>query len=182
MHCSVILGSRGAWLISGASGKGKTTLAATLDAAGCTILAEDIVPIDPVARLVCPMPTTMSIKPKGWDHFATTFPEHADAGVWKRGRGVMIRKIAPHNPARSCDRKGHKIAGFLFPDRHKDDVVAVEPMGLKDAMVSLCDKYGHFPGNHSDLSALVYCVDDVPKYRLHYKEAKSLIPKLIPLL
>ena len=183
MHCSVVLGPQGAWLISGASGKGKTTLAATLDAAGYTVLAEDIVPIDPFARVIYPVPTTMTIKAKGWERFVEMFPEHADTKAWKRGhREVIVRKVAPHNPARSCDRKGHKIAGFLFPNRNEDDTVVIEPMGLKDAMVSLCDKYGHFPGNQSDLSALAACVDNAPKYRLHYHEAKSLLPKLIPLL
>lgn len=179
MHSSVCLGPQGAWLIAGKSGSGKTTLAAALDAAGCTVLAEDIIPIDPVARVVLPMPTAMTIKPKGWKHFVSSFPEHAQAKEWDRGGGTLVRKVVPHNPPGAVDRKAHKIAGFLFPERRDSEFVGIEPITSKEAIRLLCDKYGRFPDTYSDLSALVSCVNELPKLSLRYSDVRSLVPHLL---
>jgi len=182
MHCGGVLGRHGAWLIGGASGRGKSTMVAALDAAGHLTLADDIIPIDPHARLAYPMPTSMSVRAGSWDRVAKTHPGQVVTQDWHTVAGKKARKIAPHNPPRDCDRTGHPIAGFLFPDRTDDDVVAIEPFGVKDAMISLCDKFGRFPSKHSDLAALAACVAAVPRYRLRYRDADSLIAELSPLL
>ena len=182
LHCGGVLGRNGAWLIGGASGRGKSTMVAALDAAGHVTLADDILPIDPGARLAFPMPSSMSVKAGSWGRIAKSHPDQVASPVWKTVAGKTVLKIAPHNPPRNGDRTGHPIAGFLFPDRTDDDALAIEPMGIKEAMVSLCDKYGRFPSNHSDLQALASCVAAVPRYKLRYRDADCMVSELANLL
>lgn len=182
MHCGGVLGRHGAWLIGGASGKGKSTMVTALDAAGHLTLGDDILPINPHARLAYPMPTSLSVKAGSWDRIAKTHPDQVAAQDWHTVAKKKVRRIAPQNPPRDSDRTGHPIAGFLFPDRTDENVVAIEPMSVKDAMISLCDKFGRFPSLHSDLAALAACMASVPRYRLRYRDADSLLPELSPLL
>lgn len=182
MHCGGIIGSRGAWLIGGASGRGKSTMVATLDAAGHTILSDDILPIDPKARLAYPMPFSMSIKAGSWDHIANMRQDQTLAPIQKTPIGKTVRMIAPLNPPRDADRAGIPIAGFLFPDRHDDGIATIEPISTKNALMSLCDVFGRFPTKYADLQALADCVEAVPRYKLRYRDAGDLMPILAPLL
>ena len=54
VHAGAVVGCKGAWLIGGVSGKGKSTLVTRLDAMGLRVLSDDVVPVD--FNLIRPAP------------------------------------------------------------------------------------------------------------------------------
>lgn len=182
LHAGSILGDRGAWLIGGVSGHGKSTLVTKLDTLGHTVLGDDLVPVDLERKLAFPYPIALSIKDHGWDTVSVFRPDLMDAEPRVTSIGKHVRHLAPRNPARDEDRQGRTICGLLLPNRTAGASPLIQPLGVKESMLALCDKFGRFPIDPDDLKTLIAVVSDIPRYRLVYDHVDDILPELTPLL
>lgn len=178
VHAGAVVGQQGAWLVGGASGRGKSTLVATLDVHGFRVLSDDLVPLDLETALAFPMPVGLSLKDGGW---ATVLRHRSDLANLQpvvSASGKKTRFAKPLNPATDDDRHGRPIAGLLLPERQEGAAAALETMSLKEAMVGLCDRFGRFPLDPSDLERLIGLLERRPRFRLIYSEVEDILPVL----
>lgn len=179
LHCGAVLGSKGAWLISGASGHGKTTLTLTLDAAGFTVLSDDILPIDLSAGLVFPVPFAVSVKPGSWERLSRSHPSLTTREARVSASGKSVKMVSPIHTPISEHRSGIPIAGFLYPNRAPNIAHPnVSAISFEQALLGLCDEFGRFPSEHDDLSALAEWVKRSARYKLDYTDAEDIVTLL----
>lgn len=182
LHAGSVVGSRGAWLVGGHSGRGKSSLLTKLDYSGKTVLSDDLAPVDLSKRLVFPYPKALSVKEHGWDNVARFRPDLFDSEARITPVGKHVRYMAPLNPPQDRDRRGHAICGLLLPNRTPGADPEIKNVSPKDAMLALCDKYGRFPIKSDGLSALISIVEEIPRFELTYDDADDILPELVKLL
>ncbi len=178
VHAGSVVGDKGAWLVGGASGRGKSTLVTALDVWGLRVLSDDLVPLDLAQELAFPMPVGLSLKNAGGETISRLRPDIARLQPVISASGKSTRFAKPLHPATDGDRMGHPIAGLLLPRRQPGASPALEPLGLKEAMVDLCDRFGRFPLDPDDLEQLISLLNRRPRYRLTYSEVEDILPLL----
>ena len=178
VHAGAVVTDQGAWLVGGASGHGKSTLVTALDADGARVLSDDLVPLELDTETALPMPMALSVKEAGWQTAARFRPEISGIAPRISATGKKVKFLKPLNPAQDEDRKGHRIAGLLLPHRKMGATACLEPIGLKEAMVGLCDRFGRFPLDPRDLERLIALLERLPRYRLIYSEVEHILPML----
>ncbi len=179
VHAGAVIGCKGAWLIGGASGQGKSTLVARLDEAGRRVLSDDLVPLDLFKELAFPMPLALSVKESGWSVVSGFRPELWDACPTTTMAGKRVRYLKPKNPATDADRSGTQIAGVLLPNFKQGAPASIEPIGLKQAMICLCDRFGRFPVEPADLRQLIELLTPLPRFRLTYGNVDDVLPEVL---
>ncbi|MEM8685949.1 MAG: hypothetical protein AAGF81_01375 [Pseudomonadota bacterium] len=178
VHAGSVVGGKGAWLVGGASGRGKSTLVTALDVLGFPVLSDDLIPLDLDRKLAFPMPLGLSLKEAGWETALRLRPDIANIEPVVSASGKKTRFAKPLHPACDKDRKGHQIAGLLLPQRRSGATPELTPMSLKEAMVGLCDRFGRFPLDPADLERLIGLLEHLPRYRLTYGEVDDILPAL----
>ncbi len=182
VHAGSVVGSRGAWLIGGASGRGKSTLVTRLDAHGLRVLSDDLVPIDLARGRALPLPLSLSVKESGWAAVSRFRVDITAVVPHVSTTGKRIKYIRPMHAALDADRQGQPIAGLLLPQHTPGASTHIQPIGLKDAMVALCDRFGRFPVEPGDLTRLIDLLAPLPRYQLIYDDVEDVLPGLTGLL
>lgn len=182
VHAGSIVGGGGAWLIGGASGRGKSTLVTRLDAGGLRVLSDDLTPIDILTGRALPLPIAMSVKEGGWPTVAKFRNDLFAVRPRRSQTGKHVKYLKPLNPATDEDRHGHPIAGLLLPRYEPGAMPQIQPVSLKEAMVPLCDRFGRFPIEPSNLRRTIDLLEPVPRYRLTYGDIGEILPELMELL
>lgn len=182
LHAGAIVGPKGAWLIGGNSGQGKSTLVARLDAAGYRVLGDDLIPLDLPRGRTLPLPTALSIKESGWPIVSGFRADIERARPFETPIGKRVRYLAPRNPPRDSDRRGHEIAGLLLVNRTAGAAPEIRPLSLKQAMIAMCDRFGRFPIEPENLRQLIALFSGAPRYELIYDDAAQILPDLAKLL
>ena len=182
LHGGAVVGRNGAWLIGGASGRGKSTLVARLDAAGLRVLGDDLVPLAPEDGRAFPFAMALSIKEGGWSVVRAFRPDLMKSPPQITRIGKTVRYVAPINGPLDEDRQGQPVAGLLLPRRTVGADPTIKPIGLKQAMIGLCDRFGRFPVEPRELRSLVSLAARIPRYELVYDDFGDLLPGLLGLL
>lgn len=182
MHAGAVVGPKGAWLVGGASGNGKSTLVARLDAEGHRVLSDDLVPLDLSEQSLLPLPMALSIKESGWTKVSAFRPDLDTVPPQRTSIGKHVRYLAQLNPPKDSDRKGHPFAGLLLPRRKENATPAIKTLGLKPAMIALVDKFGRFPIEPENLSKLIALVATQPRYEIVYDDVEQILPELSKIL
>lgn len=182
VHAGSVVGNKGAWLIGGASGRGKSTLVARLDVYGLRVFSDDLVPIDLAMGRALPLPLSLSVKENGWAAVSSFRTDLTQVDPHVSTTGKRIKYIRPMHAALDGDRQGQPIAGLLLPKYVPGASAHIEPIGLKDAMVSLCDKFGRFPVEPDQLTRLIELLEPLPRYQLVYGDVEDVMPGLSGLL
>lgn len=182
VHAGSVVGGKGAWLIGGASGRGKSTLVTRLDAYGMRVFSDDLVPIDLAKGRALPLPLALSVKESGWAAVSRFRADITAVDPHVSRTGKRIKYIRPIHAALDEDRQGLPIAGLLLPQYTPGASALIQPVGLKEAMVSLCDRYGRFPVEPDDLTRLIDLLAPLPIYQLIYGDVEDVLPELSGLL
>lgn len=182
IHAGSIVADTGAWLIGGASGRGKSTLVARLDAYGLRVFGDDLAPIDLANGRALPLPLCLSVKENGWAAVSRFRADITEIDPHISATGKLVKYIRPLQTASDADRQGQPIAGLLLPMYTPGASTHIEPISLRDAMVSLCDKFGRFPVEPAHLTRLIEVLEPLPRYRLVYGDVEDILPELSGLL
>jgi hypothetical protein len=114
-------------LIHGASGAGKTTLAAALCAAGAGYLSDEIAVIDPTTLDIMPYPKPLSVRAPMWDAFSVLRPP-----TW----------LAEHMPSTwyvpLAASSAAPLAAIVSPSHGASRSTAVREHDRADVLVELC--------------------------------------------
>jgi len=95
VHASAITNGKKTILFSAAPGKGKTTIAALLQARGYRLISDDFVPIDRSSFCAYPFPIAMSVKEGAMDLLTPLFPELEQKTLTYISPEKSVRYLAP---------------------------------------------------------------------------------------
>lgn len=140
VHAAALAKDGRVLLLPGASGRGKTTLAAMLMASGFTFLGDDTVVLERDDLRVRPIPFALAVKAGAWDLLAPYHRRLLASPVDHRPDGRVVRYLRPDPVA----TEAMPAAWIVFPHWQAGGDARLTPVGRVDALrrfLSLC--YAH---------------------------------------
>jgi hypothetical protein len=117
VHAAALASGGRGLLLPGTSGRGKTTLAAALMAAGFSYLGDDTVLLDGEALHVRPIPLALATKSGAWPLLSGRYASLATQPIDHRPDGKRVRYLRP----RAVVTRPIPVAWIVFPDWHDSD-------------------------------------------------------------
>ncbi|WP_191060381.1 hypothetical protein [Geminicoccus harenae] len=166
---TVISPGRGQVMIAGATGAGKTTLALGLLAAGGTLLADDVTPIEVESHLAWPCGLAMGVKQGSWSILDRLFPQLAEASSARIAVGPRnIRFVTAFRQAPAD--QGRPISMLIFPQWTAGSSLHITPLRPAEALRRLASG-GTWPVDDSHhLPEFLAWLQSVPAYHLVYDD------------
>ena len=178
LHAATLTGRKGTLLVLGDPGEGKSTLSAALDAAGFTLLGDDLVHIELDGR-VRALPFPLTLKDGSWSLVESFRPDLAAAPVFERPDGKIVRYLPFTKPASD---HALPVRCVIMLNRKEGDTVDLEELRAVDMLPSLI---GSMWSNDRTLSpsgfrAIVACIEGAQFFRVSFStldDAVSLVEK-----
>lgn len=178
LHGAAVLGSRGALLIVGDSGRGKSTLAQGLINAGCGFLADDHLPLHVDGQRLLAFPTGSAIKSGA-----------RDLGEVRRlvalhGRLANSREGVSYLPLEAAAAPGKAIplAVIVFPEHAAGAEMQMTRMAPEAAFVAAIASGSRPSRRQARIAPLVELFATVPAYALRYGTLAQSVPACLDLL
>lgn len=178
MHGSSVSNGDTALLIMGDSGRGKSTLAQGLVAAGCGYVSDDHLPLHVGGRTILSFPTRSAVKPR-----ARRLPEVKRLtrryGATSRARdGVTYLAM----PAAADVGEEIPVSALVFPNYQKGASLNVTKLTSQEAFEE-CIVAGARPTRAMPkIRPLATLCKDVPAFRLEFGASEHSIPTCLQLL
>lgn len=164
-------------MLSGDSGRGKTTLALALAKTGFTLLSDDICTFDAERDLVVPIMMNPSVKEGAWKALSGFYPELASQPpVDIKGR--LCKYVQRNN--QPSDSAPHSIDALVFPSWQSGAKARLTPFDGHESLLSML-RWSYLPRDRDRIQAMADFLARIPLYELTYSEfpdAKSAIMEL----
>ena len=181
LHAAAVRGRHGAVLFAGASGRGKSTLMASLLAEGQDVLCDDTVLLEPGLQHIRPVTPYLCIKAGAWPVLEERLPELASLPIYTRPDGHRARYLCV-DPLRTDH--GHEVSAIVFPQYQAGARPRMTRIGgflaLRALLPSL-DPIGQ-PLNAGSVERLIEWLGDIPCYSLNYDaldDARAALAELL---
>lgn len=164
-------------MLSGDSGRGKTTLALALAKSGFTLLSDDICTFDAESGHVVPIMMNPSVKEGAWTALSGLYPELAgQQPVDIKGR--LCKYVQRNN--KPTDSTPHSIDVLVFPNWQPGAKAHLTPFDGHQSLLSML-RWSYLPNDPDRIQAMADFLTRIPLYELTYSEfsdAKSSIMEL----
>lgn len=165
-------------MLSGDSGRGKTTLALGLGKRSFTLLADDMSVFDAATGRVLPIKSNPSVKEGSWQALGGLYPElPAQKPVMVNGRLCKyVRRAGPmerENP--------HGIDALIFPNWQPGAEAKLAPYDSQASLLSML-RWSYLPQNQENLQAMADFLSSLPLYELTYSSFEQADRMLLDLL
>lgn len=153
-------------MLSGDSGRGKTTLALGLARKSFTLLADDMSVFDAEAGRLYPMKTNPSVKQGSWKVLGDLYPElNLQEPIDVNGRLCKYVQRPPFGgPAES-----HGVDALVFPKWQRGAEARLEPYDSLESLLSML-RWSYLPQDQKKLQAMADFLASLPLYELTYSE------------
>ncbi|AEH85273.1 hypothetical protein Mesop_0780 [Mesorhizobium opportunistum WSM2075] len=111
LHSAALRADAGAVLLAGASGRGKTTLAALLNALGMSAFSDDVTLVSSRRPRIWGMPFSFAVKPGSWDRLRSSVPSLDRLPEFRRPDGRTVKYLKPFRHCETAD----KVSAIIFP-------------------------------------------------------------------
>jgi len=166
VHASAITNGRKTILFSAAPGKGKTTIAALLQARGYRLISDDFVPIDRSTFCAYPFPIAMSVKEGSMDLLASLYPELEQKTLNFITPEKSVRYLPPvHHPDVTSDI--YPVKAFIFIQYDSSVDFLMEKLDPLKAMKLLFEEAWVSPA-HGNATLLFELITQISFYQLTY--------------
>jgi hypothetical protein len=175
LHAALLGRATTGLLIAGVSGAGKTTLSATLAAAGWRYGGDERVLLSPDASTVIPLPTAPCVKPGAVLTLRRCFPALDNAPDHQRyGRYVRYLKL----PA--AEQTPMTVRTVVFPERKAGAAPTLHDIAPLDGLRRLMEQCLRVPLDFgaAQVQHLLDWHDGVTYLGLRYSEAATAVPLL----
>lgn len=179
LHAALLGRGRSGVLITGLSGAGKTTLSATLAAAGWRYGGDERVLLSADAATVIPLPTAPCVKPGALPGLCRLFPALEAAAEHPRA-GRRIRYL----PLPATDPAPMAVRTVAFPERAAGASPTLHEIAPLEGLRRLMEQCLRVPAGFgaAEMQRLLDWHDSLTYVGLRYEEAATAVPLLERLL
>lgn len=178
LHASAVAKNGRCVILSGESGRGKTTTALSLLNAGCIQVADDHVPLDKSGEDVLAFPAAIGTKSGIWNIAAVASLLGTSAKAEKVRDGVRY----VHAKDRAEPGARLPVAAIILPHFDPSTKFDLEPISPEGALLELISAGGRPSHGLSTLAPLVHLLNTVPTYKMHYRSSDQSVPACLSLL
>ena len=165
-------------MLSGDSGRGKTTLALGLGKHSFTLLSDDMSVFDAESEKIMPMMMNPSVKQGAWQPLARHYPElEGQPPVHIKGR--LCKYIRRRHVGSREDL--HGIDALVFPKWQQGADATLTPFDDQEALLSML-RCSYLPNNQGSLQAMADFLAHAPLYELTYSNFEQADRMLLELL
>lgn len=160
LHAGAVAYQENVVLISGLSGRGKSTIVTGLCAQGCTYLSDDIIPVDQTSDKAIPFPQTPMVRENPRKEIPDNRVHNLPKVEFLLKPEMVCREILP-------------IKAIIFPEfkfQGNNELVACSPAVAAVGLIQNSLNYVHHRG--VAVSYLVELVKRVPAYNLSFSDGK----------
>ena len=174
LHAGGVVGTRGALLLPGNGGSGKSTLTVALARTGLPVLGDDAVLLDGSTGAVHAFRRLLKLLPASCSALGLDPPDGPLARLWPDASFFHPRQLG------SGWAEGAPVAAVVFPTWDpKADAPALRPVPGGEAMRRLLGQLLLPPGGGAaDFDLLARAVGDAPTAELRYGNAAEAVPVL----
>jgi len=169
-------------VIAGAGGSGKTTLVAGLAASGCTLISDDVIPIDSRSGLLSSVPSCMCIKKGSWPVLHEFYPSAANLPTWCRF-GKEVRFYPPPSSAVPDPTCLFRVNTILFPNYSPENGPQINPMQPHEVLAQLMQSNSIIDVWTSEkINCVADWISGINGYRIVYPDLTSgieLVKKIL---
>lgn len=168
VHAAALAGGNACILLPGASGTGKSTLAAyLLGRSRVRYMTDDIVMLEPAGLAAIPMPGPLVLKSGSWRLLESALPALADQAIHRRN-GEQVRFWAPHR-SQVADTP-QPVKAIVFPERRDHATSALDALSPLDGLSRLLSAPATIssPITTDTVDRLMRWADGVPFHVLRY--------------
>ncbi len=174
IHGAAVADQAAAVVLPGASGAGKTTLAAALIAAGLRLLSDDIVPVDPTTGTTAAVRLAMACKAGSWEPLARLLPEFADM-AGPPLHGGKVRYFWPPDGRRVAPGERPVVRLAILPSYRHGATAELTPLRADQLLAALGASGAVFPAAPERLAALLGWLEGVPAFALTYGDTAGAV-------
>lgn len=171
IHAAAVgLGDR-TLLLPGASGQGKSTLAAALVGAGMPLLGDDTIVLARDGLLARPAPFAICLKSGSWPILRGMFPDIDRLPIHHRLDGKLVRYLTPPDHALWLDADWRApVAWIVFPCRAPGEAAELAPLPRPEALRRLLTECFPLDGglDAAKVARLVDWMRGIACYELRY--------------
>jgi hypothetical protein len=170
LHVACLATDRGAVLLCGSPGAGKSTLSTTLAKSGFDLNGDDIALFDPTLGKVMGLAFPLTLKEGSWRLLADSWPEIAQYPVEQRKDDVQVRYLPLPSRFRP---EWLSVRAIIDLDRREAATVAMSPWSKIACLRKLFGEAHSHTGKCSQdtLRAMISMVERADILRLSYGEA-----------
>jgi len=136
LHAAVLASGSGSVLLAGASGHGKTTLAALLNASGMPLIADDVALVSVRPPRVAGLPFAFAAKPGSWDVLRAWFPALDGLAEYQRPDGRIVKYL---EPVQILEQAG-TVSAVFFPRFLPGARLRITRVGKPAALLSMLEE------------------------------------------
>lgn len=174
IHGAAVADQAASVVLPGASGAGKTTLAAALIAAGLRLLSDDIVPVDPTTGTTAAVRLAMACKAGSWEPLARLLPEFADM-AGPPLHGGKVRYFWPPDGRRVAPGERPVVRLAILPSYRHDAAAELTPLRADQLLAALGASGAVFPAAPERLAVLLRWLEGVPAFALTYGDTAGAV-------
>lgn len=165
-------------MLSGDSGRGKTTLALGLGKHSFTLLSDDMSVFDAEREMLMPMMMNPSVKQGAWQPLESFYPE-LEGQSPIRIKGRLCKYIRRHHvhPREHL----HGIDALVFPKWRQGADATLSPFDDQEALLSML-RCSYLPNNQDNLQTMADFLARMPLYELTYSDFRQADRLLLDLL
>lgn len=165
-------------MLSGDSGRGKTTLALGLGKHSFTLLADDMSVFDSATGRLYPMKTNPSVKEGAWPALAGLYPElNGQKPINVNGR--LCKYV--QRPAFQGRADPHGVDALVFPKWQRGAEPQLERYDSEASLLSML-RWSYLPQNQENLQAMADFLASLPLFELTYSQFDQADRLLMDLL
>jgi hypothetical protein len=165
-------------MVSGDSGRGKTTLALGLGKHSFTLLADDMSVFDSATGRLYPMKTNASVKEGAWSALSGLYSElNRQEPINVNGRLCKyVQRPAFQGPA-----EPHGVDALVFPKWRPGAEPRLEAYDSEASLLSML-RWSYLPQNQKKLQAMADFLSSLPLFELTYSQFDQADRLLLDLL
>jgi energy-coupling factor transporter ATP-binding protein EcfA2 len=136
LHAAALSSVSGSVLLAGPSGRGKTTLAAVLNALGMSSIADDVALVSVRPSAIRGLPFAFAAKPGSWEVLRTWFPALDELPEFQRPDGRTVKYIEPVR----ISEQASTVSAVVFPRFSTVTPLRISQMRKVAALQSLLEE------------------------------------------
>ena len=166
-------------LLPAESGKGKSTLAASLARNGFLYCADDLVLLDKNPVRMKPVPTAMGIKSGSWEKIEPFYPEINSIPIHLRDDHKKIRYLTPDNGIdwHELSSSTFEVNYIIYPEYQPDQDFSFTKISPAQSVIKMTSAGFDIPGelDKKSLTKIVDWIKNTPSYTLFYNELEDAL-------
>lgn len=182
LHASAVELAGKIIVLAGASGAGKTTLTASLIAAGANYFGDDLLALLPCGRKIGDFPTCLALKQGSWPLATTLFRAFDDCETLTT-RKIKVRYFNPAGncPTPSCptpSARQRSIALLVLPRYEPGSSFSMRRLTPEDAFNGLIASGSEPLGSPRSMRSMINLANSVPTYQMRFGSSDQAVTEI----